>query len=451
MQTTIKYALGGIAMIKRKLFVLTLLLIFSLLLSCDPDEVNILVERGQRKGGNEEDSDKPSKTGKTNESEKTCATPAIAGVAGPMGPALSGILGADSSNLVSNNIIFYANDKENFSTTATDHVLKASKKDGTLIDLNGTGKSGAMVSASRASANEIAFDRVHSDTLDHGATIMLTYKINNVSQIATYKYYTDSNTLCTAFDDTNVILSRVPDYNLAKSINVAQSGQNFYLSDKAQVISILGSTYRPTITDAGGDNIVFVSSSRGIINLGAGNDKVTIVQRPASSIQRIFKTYSVAINAGAGNDIINGGPNKDTIDAGPGNDVIIGGEDDDTITIGQGNDIVIFDPSDGTDIIKGSFEVGKGKDVLDLSALNIDENNHKDTPNNNPAAPDDGDVESGKIVFLDDINNLEVKSNQLTDGTKPIANYNLTSDKKGIVLTDGDTVNTARLWLVENF
>ena len=145
---------------------------------------------------------------------------------------------------------------------------------------------------------------------------------------------------------TNVILSKVPNYltsKESKSFSSSNSSKlSYYLSNKAQGISILRDIDHLSnlkVTDAGGDNIVFVSSSRGIINLGAGNDKVTIVQKAASWFHRGTEHYSVTINAGPGNDIINGGPNKDTIDAGPGNDVIKGDADDDTITIGQGNDI----------------------------------------------------------------------------------------------------------------
>ena len=95
-----------------KLFVLTLLLIFSLLLSCDPDEVNL-----------------------KESSEKMPSVDESTDVGGPMGPPLSGTLGANNDDAFENSIIFYANDKDNFSTTKVDHLLAAFKRDGTPIDL----------------------------------------------------------------------------------------------------------------------------------------------------------------------------------------------------------------------------------------------------------------------------------------------------------------------------
>ncbi len=74
---------------------------------------------------------------------------------------------------------------------------------------------------------------------------------------------------------------------------------------------------------------------------------------------------------GAGNDILNGGAGNDILNGGDDDDILIGGGGNDILTGGTGNDTFVFkyaDLSPGGDQIT-DFELGAGKDVLDISDL----------------------------------------------------------------------------------
>lgn len=59
-------------------------------------------------------------------------------------------------------------------------------------------------------------------------------------------------------------------------------------------------------------------------------------------------TTVATVNGGAGNDLINGGPQDDVLIGGPGNDTLDGDSDNDTIDGGPGNDILAGDDGDDT-------------------------------------------------------------------------------------------------------
>jgi uncharacterized delta-60 repeat protein len=101
------------------------------------------------------------------------------------------------------------------------------------------------------------------------------------------------------------------------------------------------------------------------VNGGAGNDSITL----ASDV-----TFASIIDAGDGNDTVQGGAGADTINAGAGNDLVTGGNGDDFITGGAGadaiggqggNDIILG--GDGADVLSG----GAGRDLL-VGGVGID-------------------------------------------------------------------------------
>lgn len=95
-----------------------------------------------------------------------------------------------------------------------------------------------------------------------------------------------------------------------------------------------------------------------------GNDKVTI----ASGLKAVDGTaLAVLIDAGNGQDVVQGGDGADTILGGAGKDVIRGGRGDDSIDGGGGGDNLQGD--DGDDLVVGGvgkdqMRGGRGKDTL---------------------------------------------------------------------------------------
>jgi len=103
------------------------------------------------------------------------------------------------------------------------------------------------------------------------------------------------------------------------------------------------------IINAGdGNNTIEGGFGDDTISSGSGND--TIAGDEGNDI----------INAGGGDDFIEGNEDEDTINAGAGNDVVDGGEGDDTISGGDGNDTLgggdnddVIAPGTGVDIVDG--------------------------------------------------------------------------------------------------
>ena len=92
---------------------------------------------------------------------------------------------------------------------------------------------------------------------------------------------------------------------------------------------------------------------------------------------------SETINGSSLNEIIYGGIDTDTIDAGAGDDTIIGGAGNDILTGGHDSDTFVWHASDvGTaeapsvDLLT-DFHVGQGGDILDLSDVLVEEENHQ--------------------------------------------------------------------------
>lgn len=118
----------------------------------------------------------------------------------------------------------------------------------------------------------------------------------------------------------------------------------------------------PTEISAGaGNDTIYGSSGKDVIDAGPGNDLV------------YGGNGDDQISGGEGNDTIYGGAGNDNIDGGAGNDQLYGNEGNDTIGGGAGNDLIRGDAGndllvggDGHDTIKGD----QGNDVLYGSAGN---------------------------------------------------------------------------------
>ena len=83
-----------------------------------------------------------------------------------------------------------------------------------------------------------------------------------------------------------------------------------------------------------------------VINTGAGNDNVN-----ASAL--LATGGALTVDAGAGNDQIQGGAGVDVLRGGAGNDVIDGNRGNDTAFMGDGDDLFVWDPGDGSDVVEG--------------------------------------------------------------------------------------------------
>jgi Ca2+-binding RTX toxin-like protein len=68
----------------------------------------------------------------------------------------------------------------------------------------------------------------------------------------------------------------------------------------------------------------------------------------------------LSVDAGDGNDIVNGGNGADTLGGGPGNDTIDGNQGVDAVFLGAGTDTARWDPGDGSDLVEGE----EGDDLL---------------------------------------------------------------------------------------
>jgi Ca2+-binding RTX toxin-like protein len=96
-----------------------------------------------------------------------------------------------------------------------------------------------------------------------------------------------------------------------------------------------------------------------------GADIVTLASTAAAAAAAGY-VVGTAFNAGAGNDIVNGGALDDVVNGGAGNDVIIVGGGDNVVTGGTGDDVIGV--TDGNNTLDG----GAGNDFLNMNTLTAD-------------------------------------------------------------------------------
>jgi Ca2+-binding RTX toxin-like protein len=117
--------------------------------------------------------------------------------------------------------------------------------------------------------------------------------------------------------------------------------------------------------DAANDTITIGSNGVNLThNTIAGLESATDFDS-AGGVQPLTVNATLTINPGGGDDIVVGGPNKDTIDGGDGNDRLTAGPggiatDREQILGGAGNDVMIWNNGDGHDLNDG----GDGADEV---------------------------------------------------------------------------------------
>ena len=134
----------------------------------------------------------------------------------------------------------------------------------------------------------------------------------------------------------------------ADTVTIATVGAETQVNGLPAQLRILGA-------EAGSDRLA--------VNTGGGSDNITATALAATGPR-------LSIDAGAGNDTINGSQGADTIEAGDGNDTVFGDNGNDTALLGAGNDLFTWDPGDGSDTIEGQ----EGTDTMDFNGAGVGEN-----------------------------------------------------------------------------
>ena len=146
---------------------------------------------------------------------------------------------------------------------------------------------------------------------------------------------------------------------LADSLTV--NATNF--NDSIQVTSPTPSSYmvaglKTTLNVFGTDPIDKLN-----INGLGGNDIITAANLLASASQ-------LAIDGGAGDDVITGGQGADLLIGEDGSDLIVGGRGNDVALMGTANDTFVWNPGDGSDTVEGQ----DGFDTMLFNGANVSEN-----------------------------------------------------------------------------
>jgi Ca2+-binding RTX toxin-like protein len=134
----------------------------------------------------------------------------------------------------------------------------------------------------------------------------------------------------------------------ADTVTIATVGAETQVNGLPAQLRILGA-------EAGSDRLA--------VNTGGGSDIITATALAATGPR-------LSIDAGAGNDTINGSQGADTILAGEGNDKVFGDNGNDLALLGAGNDLFTWDPGDGSDTIEGQ----DGTDTMDFNGAGVGEN-----------------------------------------------------------------------------
>ncbi|HYE18197.1 MAG TPA: calcium-binding protein [Tepidisphaeraceae bacterium] len=135
-------------------------------------------------------------------------------------------------------------------------------------------------------------------------------------------------------------------------------------SDGAEVMAATANGNRVTFTRNLGNIVMDVGSAEKMTVIAKGGaDQITVNNLAGTSIQQ------VVIDAGAGDDVLNGGNLAEILLGGEGNDTIDGNQGNDSMLGDAGDDLLIWDPGDGSDLVVG----GVGNDRLLFNGSNGDE------------------------------------------------------------------------------
>lgn len=132
--------------------------------------------------------------------------------------------------------------------------------------------------------------------------------------------------------------------------------------DEVFTITANGSRVRLDRTSPAPFTVDIGTSENLVVNGNGGNDTITAGNGLAGLL-------NLAINGGAGNDIITGGDGNDRLTGGDGNDIINGGRGSDRVFLGAGDDTFVWNPGDGSDLVDGE----DGFDTMQFNGANIAE------------------------------------------------------------------------------
>jgi hypothetical protein len=97
----------------------------------------------------------------------------------------------------------------------------------------------------------------------------------------------------------------------------------------------------------------------------SGNDRFRVDQ-----VNGAFADEALTVDAGSGNDTLDGGDGAELFIGGSGSDAVDGNRANDTGVLGSGNDSFRWDPGDGSDVVEGR----SGFDTLDFNGAAAAEN-----------------------------------------------------------------------------
>jgi Ca2+-binding RTX toxin-like protein len=109
-------------------------------------------------------------------------------------------------------------------------------------------------------------------------------------------------------------------------------------------------------------NLDIGTSENLLVNANGGDDSITASNGLANLI-------ALAVDGGAGNDVITGGDGNDRLVGGDGDDTIVGGKGADFVALGAGDDTFVWNPGDGSDTVEG----GDGRDEMVFNGAAQDE------------------------------------------------------------------------------
>jgi Ca2+-binding RTX toxin-like protein len=139
------------------------------------------------------------------------------------------------------------------------------------------------------------------------------------------------------------------------TVNGTDGANQITVTGSGTSAAVLGLPAQVTIANAEAADLLTV-------NAGGGNDAINAAGLAAGVI-------GLAIDAGAGNDIVIGSQGDDKLSGGDGNDMVTGGRGNDTALLGNGDDSFVWNPGDGSDVVEG----GAGTDTLVFNGANIAE------------------------------------------------------------------------------
>ncbi|MGH2948921.1 MAG: calcium-binding protein [Solirubrobacteraceae bacterium] len=116
------------------------------------------------------------------------------------------------------------------------------------------------------------------------------------------------------------------------------TAESIAVTTQGGLIALNGSTDLGGNTAAADDTFALVIDARG------GDDTIAV---------NTADLASVTVDGGAGNDVITGSPEVDTLSGGDGNDRVVGAQGGDTMAGGNGNDVLVWNPGDGSDVMDG--------------------------------------------------------------------------------------------------